>query len=50
VIYTGALGSRDFVEDDTFEDDSFSEVHSSFEYGSAEMEGKQISLVDLSGL
>jgi hypothetical protein len=41
VIYTGALGSRDFVDDDAFdEEDSFSEAHSSFEYGSsADLQG-----------
>lgn len=43
MIYTGALGSRDFVDDDICEDDTFSEVHSSFEYGSAaDMEGTSL--------
>lgn len=43
MIYTGALGSRDFVDEDNCEDDKFSEVYSSFEYGSnADMEGSSI--------
>mmetsp|Transcript_9730 Transcript_9730/g.14664 ORF Transcript_9730/g.14664 Transcript_9730/m.14664 type:complete len:357 (-) Transcript_9730:107-1177(-) len=32
VIYTGALGSRDYVDDD-INDDNFSDTYSSFEYG-----------------
>jgi hypothetical protein len=47
VIHTGALGSRDFVDDDTVDDDddSFSETYSTFEYGSPNDTEGTISVV-----
>lgn len=39
IIYTGAEGSRDFVDDGSYDDESFSETQSNYDSGISEIEG-----------
>jgi hypothetical protein len=39
VIYTGAAGARDFVDEEEEADDSFSETYSNFEYADSVVDG-----------